>query len=63
MYIAKIENKACKIFSSENGSVKRTLCNGKAVSADVSGDEVAITCTDGKVRVYDIDTGAIIRTF
>ena len=63
MYVAKIEHKACKIYSSQNGSLKRTLCSGKAESADVSGDEVAVTCSDGKVRVYDIDDGHLIRTF
>ena len=33
-----------------------------AVSANVTGAQVAVTCGDGRVRVYDIRTGSLKRT-
>lgn len=65
MYTAKIEHNIVKIFEIRTGSIKRNIgcCSYKgAVSANVTGDQVAVTCGDGKVRVYDIRTGSLRRT-
>ena len=46
------------------GSLKRTFgCGGYkgAVSAQITGEQVAVTCWDGRVRVFDIRTGSTPR--
>lgn len=65
MYAAKIERNLVKVFEIRTGSIKRSIgCSGYkgAVSANVVGDQVAVTCGDGRVRVYDIRTGSLRRT-
>lgn len=65
MYAAKIENNTVKVFEIRTGSIKRNIgCSGYkgAVSVNVTGDQVSVTCGDGKVRVYDIRTGSLRRT-
>lgn len=65
MFVAKVEGQNVKIVDVKTGSVKRSIsCSGYkgAKSADVSGDLASITCGDGKVRVYDINTGSLKRT-
>ena len=65
MYAAKIERNAAKVFEIRTGSLKRTIgCSSDkgAVSANVTGAQVAVTCGDGRVRVYDIRTGTLKRT-
>lgn len=65
MYAAKIEKNAVKVFEIRTGSLKRTIgCSSYrgAVSANVTGEQVAVTCGDGRVRVYDIRTGSLKRT-
>lgn len=65
MYAAKIENNIVKVFEIRTGSVKRNIgCSGYkgAVSANIMGDQVAVTCGDGKVRVYEIRSGSLRRT-
>ncbi len=65
MFVAKIDGTTVKIVDAKNGSQKRTICCSGfkgAKSTDISGDLLSITCGDGKVRVYDINNGALKRT-
>jgi hypothetical protein len=59
-YVCKVENGEAKVYKS-NGSHYRTLCRD-AISGVVSGDEVHVTMSDGKVRIYNLSTGSHIRT-
>ena len=66
MFAAKVEGQNVKLFDVKTGGLKRTIgCSGfkGAKSADVDGDLVSISCGDGKVRVFNINTGGLIRTF
>lgn len=67
MYAAKIDKNAVKVFEIRTGSLKRTIgCSSYkgALAANVTGEQVAVTCGDGRVRVrvYDIRTGSLKRT-
>jgi len=64
MFAAKVQGQQVHVFNAKTGGFKRTIscagCKGvKYVS--VNGDFVSITTEDGKVRVYDINTGALKR--
>lgn len=64
MYAAKIEHNAVNVHDIRTGSLKRTYgCGGYkgAVSAQITGEQVAVTCWDGRVRVFDIRTGSTPR--
>ncbi|MCZ8093066.1 MAG: hypothetical protein O9331_06195 [Acidovorax sp.] len=64
-YAAKIEGTNVKIVEIRTNSTKRTFgCAGYrgAKSVNITGDLAAVTCGDGKVRVYDIRTGSLKRT-
>ena len=54
-----------KIVEIRTNSTKRTFgCASYkgAKSVNITGDLAAVTCGDGKVRVYDIRTGSLKRT-
>jgi WD40 repeat protein len=66
MYVAKISGNNVKIYDVKTSAQKRMIaCSsyGGAKSAVIEGDLVSVSCGDGKVRVYDITTGAQRRTF
>lgn len=63
MLVAKIQGKAVTVHESgTNAFVQRIdqAAHKGATSAQIQGDEIAITCGDGKVRVYHIKTGGFI---
>lgn len=64
MYIAKIENGYVKLYNKNGGyhcyvSIPAGVI---PVSAVVQGDTVAVTCADGRVRLYSAETGGYRAT-
>lgn len=65
MCAAKIERNAVKVFEVRTGSLKRAIgCSSckSVVAANVTGEQVAATCSDGLVRVCAIRTGCLKST-
>ena len=63
MYVAKVENGECKVFN-ENGQIIRGNVGGPgAASASVDGDKVAVTFTNGQVKLFQLPSGQILRSF
>ena len=61
-YAVKVQNGAAHVYDIETSSLKRTLGN-RVVSAQVLGDCVQVTKSDGRVEVYDIETASLRRSF
>ena len=59
-YICKVEGGQVKIFTS-GGQPVRTFENG-AVNAVISGDELHVTMSNGRIKVYTFPGCQIIRT-
>jgi hypothetical protein len=59
-YVTKIKNGTCEVYDIDRGNLVRRL-GSDVVSAEVSGENVAITKKDGTVEVYNIKTGSLIR--
>jgi tricorn protease-like protein len=65
MFAAKVQGQQVHVYNVKTGGMKRAIsCAGfKGVKyASVNGDFVSITGEDGKVRVFDINTGSLKRT-
>lgn len=63
MYIAKIENGNVKLVDAKNGSLQRSIsCSvyKGAINAVISGNELVITCGDGRTRLFTL-TGSLQR--
>ena len=64
MYVAKIEGNNVKIYDAKTRAIKRSIHIAEgAVATEISGDMISITTKKGRVRVYDLKTGALKRIF
>lgn len=62
IYVAKIKNGRCEIYNASNGCYVRPVGRSSgAVSAQVQGDLVSITYTDGAVEIYNASNGCYLR--
>ena len=57
----KVENGSVRAFDSK-GSFLRTIVTGGSVSATVNGDIISVTKADGRVELYDANTGSFKRS-
>lgn len=66
MLIAKIDGSSVKIIDGNTGIVKR-IFNCSAYkgpkTTDIHGEQIAIACSDGKTRLFDLKNGVLKRTF
>lgn len=63
MYIAKIEKGNVKLVDAKSGALKRSImCSvyKGAQNAVMLGDDVTITCGDGRTRIFTLN-GALKR--
>ena len=66
MFVAKVSGSNVNVFNVKTSAQVRTIACSSfkgVVSAMIEGDMVSVSCGDGRVRVYDIKTGAQRRTF
>lgn len=62
MLIAQVSSGEVKIVDSSKGGIVHTFYEPGAESADVDGDEVAITLSNGQVKICNVRTGRLVRT-
>jgi len=59
---------ACKIINGNvkgyaaNGSEARTITTSNAISAAVNGDIITVTKPNGRIEIYDANTGSLKRS-
>jgi WD40 repeat protein len=64
MFTAKVQGHQVHVYNVNTGGAKRVISCGdyKGIKyVSVNGDFVSITGGDGKVRVFDINTGTLKR--
>ncbi len=59
-YAVKIRNGQAVVFDAQTGAQLRTLTSN-AVGAQVLGDLIQVTTTDGRTQIYNAATGAMQR--
>ena len=57
----KVENGNVKAYGA-NGSFLRTIGTGGAVSAVANGDVISVTKSNGRIELYDANTGSFKRS-
>ncbi len=65
MLIPKLTGSTVQIIDSDTRALRRTisLVSYKgATHAEIRGEEIAITCGDRKIRVFNIKTGGLKST-
>lgn len=61
IYVAKIKNGRCELYNASNGCYVRSVGRSGAVSAQVQGDIVSVTYSDGVVEIYNASSGGYLR--
>lgn len=61
IYVAKIKNGRCELYNASNGCYVRAVGRSGAVSAQVQGDIVSVTYSDGAVEIYNTSNGCYLR--
>ena len=65
MLIPKIDGASVKIIDGSTGVVRRIFNCSRykgPISTEIDGEQIAITCGDGKTRLYDLKKGVLKRT-
>ncbi|HEX3856339.1 MAG TPA: hypothetical protein VHY30_03460 [Verrucomicrobiae bacterium] len=61
-YAVKVNNGTAAIYNAKSGTYWRSIGSKVASAQLIGGDSVQVTTTDGKVQIYDIESGRYIRS-
>lgn len=61
MLVVKVNNGRCELYSASTGSYRRSF-GSDAVSAQIQGDDVAVTKKNGRIEIYTVSTGSYRRS-
>jgi len=62
MLVAKIAGSRVELYESQSRALKRVISVSAykgATHAEIRGDEIAVTCGDGRVRIFNVQTAAL----